>query len=83
MKDNIIDIITIEPKLFDKNSILRIVDDKIKKKRYRNRIASANCRSNQETKLQELSRENEKLRSELKILRGYLFRPLKPLLRSV
>ena len=74
--EEIIDIINKDNKNFNETitiDVLEMVDNKLKKKRLNNRKAAAKYRKKKEQKLKELIEENERLKSEIKILKGKMF----------
>tara|TARA_B100000035_G_scaffold307402_1_gene310605 strand:- start:1015 stop:1245 length:231 start_codon:yes stop_codon:yes gene_type:complete len=72
----IIDIISIEDTLKNDYEIIKIIESdnhKIKKRRERNCIAARKYRKKKEDLIKSLKIENEKLKSEIKILKGRLY----------
>ncbi len=76
--EEIIDIINKDNKNFNERTtidVLEMIDNnKVKKKRLNNRKAAAKYRKKKEQKLRELTEENERLKSEIKILKGKMFK---------
>jgi hypothetical protein len=70
--EEIIDVITVEEN--KREEILRVLDNHyVLKRRARNCIAARKCRKKKEEIIKILIKENEELRTEIKLLKGRLF----------
>jgi hypothetical protein len=70
--EEIIDVITVEES--KQEEILRVLDNHyVLKRRARNCIAVRKFRKKKEETIKRLTKENEELRTEIKLLKGHLF----------